>query len=149
MTSALKVDVDNEFSSVLSEASLLARSLIVVETRDPEEEAIAWVLSAGMAAAIEKIYSGCERIMQMLAKGVDGEAVDHADGWHGALLKRMANPFPDVRGPILSKECTMGWTASGPFVTEYETRTAAASTRALFRNERENSPPCWRTSTQR
>lgn len=105
MTSALKVDVDNEFGSVLHEADLLARSLVLLESRTEDDEAVAWVQTAGMAAAVEKIYSGCERIMQMLAKGIDGEGVNHAEGWHGALLNRMANGYPEIRGPIISAEC--------------------------------------------
>ena len=105
MTSALKVDVDNEFGSVLHEADLLARSLARLEIRAEEDEALAWVQTAGLAAAVEKIYSGCERIMQMLAKGIDGEPVDHADGWHGALLSRMAHDYPGVRGSIISVGC--------------------------------------------
>jgi hypothetical protein len=108
VTSALKVDVDNEFGSVLHEADLLARSLALLESRTDCDEAVAWLQTAGMAAAVEKIYSGCERIMQMLAKGIDGEGVDHADGWHGALLKRMANEYPEVRGPIISAQCRDG-----------------------------------------
>jgi hypothetical protein len=34
----------------------------------------AWVHTTGMAAAVEKICSGCQRIMQMLAKGLMGKA---------------------------------------------------------------------------
>jgi hypothetical protein len=60
---------------------------------------------AGLAAVVEKIYSGCERIMQMLAKGIDGEAVDLADGWHGTLLNRMANDYPGIRQSIVSAGC--------------------------------------------
>ena len=57
------------------------------------------------ASAAEKIYTGCERIMGRLAAEIDQSRVVHADGWHAALLRRMAHPFPGVRNAIISESC--------------------------------------------
>jgi len=41
--------------------------------------------------------------MEYLAKTVDKAAIGHGDGgWHAALLKRMSNPYLDVRAPVIS-----------------------------------------------
>lgn len=41
--------------------------------------------------------------MARLASDIDLAPVTHSDGWHAALLRRMARPYPGVRGAILSK----------------------------------------------
>ena len=42
--------------------------------------------------------------MAMIASSVDGARVEHSEGWHISLLKRMANPFPDVRAAVISEQ---------------------------------------------
>ncbi len=103
MASGLGVDIENEFKTLLEEAAMLADVLPSLSA--PTQKARRWIEIAGAAAAIEKIYSGCERVMLLLAKRVDGAAIDKSDGWHATLLKRMSNDFPEVRGPILSAAC--------------------------------------------
>ena len=58
------------------------------------EDARVWLSTQGVASGIEKIYGGCERLMARIAAVVDLAPVSHGDGWHAALLRRMANPFP-------------------------------------------------------
>jgi hypothetical protein len=65
----------------------------------------AWEATHVCGSAAEKIYTGCERVMARLAAEVDQTPVVHPEGWHAALVRRMANPFPGVRGPIISREC--------------------------------------------
>jgi hypothetical protein len=54
---------------------------------------------------VEKVYSGCERVMEMVASEIDHSKVDHAEGWHTSLLKRMANSYPGVREAVISSGC--------------------------------------------
>jgi hypothetical protein len=106
VTSALSVDVENEFQDLLEEATLLARAVDQMAAATASaDEALVWVLIAGLAAGCEKIYSGCERVMGLLATRLDGEAVVKTDSWHAVLLNRMAHPFPGVRDAIISGEC--------------------------------------------
>jgi hypothetical protein len=63
-----------------------------------------WLAVQGLASAIEKIYGGCERAMAIVAKSVDGQAMEVGDGWHRALILRMANPFGASRPAALSAE---------------------------------------------
>lgn len=57
-----------------------------------------------MSRRIEKIYSGCERVMAMIASEVDGARLDRQEGWHITLLKRLSHPYPGIRGAVLSPE---------------------------------------------
>jgi hypothetical protein len=107
MASGLRVDVENEFETLLAESAMLAGVLPALNALDADK-ARRWIEVAGVAAAIEKIYSGCERVMILLAKRVDDAPIDKSDGWHATLLKRMAHDFPGVRGPILSSDCLAG-----------------------------------------
>ena len=59
----------------------------------------------GLASGVEKIYTGCERVMAMIANDIDGARIERNEGWHISLLKRMAHPFPDVRDAVISAEC--------------------------------------------
>jgi hypothetical protein len=104
VTSGLSVDIANEFETLQREAEMLARVLPSLGA-PAEDDARRWIEIAGVAATVEKIYSGCERVMVLLAKRVDGAPVEPSDGWHATLLKRMMRDFPGVRGPILSDAC--------------------------------------------
>jgi hypothetical protein len=100
------VDIENEFDEIGQEVARLSNRLARIDSDSPfpdtQEE---WEAALVCASAAEKIYTGCERVMARLAAEVDQSPVVHSDGWHAALLRRMANPFPGVRGPFISKEC--------------------------------------------
>jgi hypothetical protein len=103
------VDVQSEFVVLFEEASLLALALPRLRADDhSEDRALRWIEIAGVAAAVEKIYSGMERILLLLARHVDGAPIDKTDAWHASLLNRMANPFPGVRGPVISTNGKIG-----------------------------------------
>ncbi len=104
MRSAISIDVENEFASVMIEAKMLAEALPTLQASN-SVRALRHIEIAGLAATIETIFTGCERIMVMIAKAVDGEAVASSEGWHATLIKRLANPYPEVRRAILSDEC--------------------------------------------
>ncbi len=106
MTSAISVDVENEFQDILREAMLLARTLDRFGVRaEPLDDATLWAIVGGLAAGCEKIYSGCERVMDLLARRIDGEAVQKTESWHAILLNRMAHPFPGVRPAVITEDC--------------------------------------------
>jgi hypothetical protein len=107
MASVLSAEVEHEFETRLREAALLARVLPALR-KPTDDKAHRWIEIAGVAAAIEKIYSGCERIMILLAKQVDNAPIDRSDGWRAILLNRMAHDFPGIRGAILSADCVVG-----------------------------------------
>jgi hypothetical protein len=103
------VDIANENIDISREVDLLSDAVQRFGSVSPEDDAAyRWLVVQGLASGIEKIYSGCERVMQMNAATVDGERVGAADGWHLALLKRMSHEYPGVRGAVLSRECVEG-----------------------------------------
>lgn len=100
------VDIENELSDIAKEAELLSQS--VDQYGNPPEdasEAWSWITLQGFASGAEKVYSGCERVMQMIASDIDQAKVDHSEGWYRSLLKRMAHPYPDVRDAVISPDC--------------------------------------------
>lgn len=101
------VDVENEFAEIAQEVEFLARTLAASHISRPEAGTHReWELTHVCASAIEKIYTGCERVMARIAADVDGSPLSHTEDWHAALLRRMANPFPAVRGPVISPACS-------------------------------------------
>ncbi len=76
--------------------------------REPVDDAVRWLHMAGLAAGCEKIYTGCERIMSLLAKRIDGASVDKTESWHADLLNRLANPRLGVRAAVISASCREG-----------------------------------------
>lgn len=54
---------------------------------------------------VENEFGELEEEVVRLASEVDRAPLIHADGWHTALLRRMAHPFPDVRKAVISDDC--------------------------------------------
>jgi hypothetical protein len=102
---AIFVDLENEIEEIAAEARLLAMAL---ETHRANKQTLAphmaWLEISGLASGIEKIYSGCERVMAAVASRVDGSPVAHDAGWHATLLRRMRHAFPGVRPAVISDE---------------------------------------------
>jgi hypothetical protein len=63
-----------------------------------------WLQTAGFASAVEKIYTGCERVMERIARHIDNKPIDHAHAWHAELLTRMKSDFPPIRKSVVSEE---------------------------------------------
>lgn len=100
------VDIQNELADIAGEVQMLSRGAEICRSSPQDvEEALTWLTIQGLASGIEKIYTGCERVMAMIATDVDGAKIDHSEGWHISLLKRMAHPFPNVREAVISPEC--------------------------------------------
>ncbi len=103
---SVSVDTENELGEIAQEARRLSLRLERVGTEHLKAGSQGeWEATLVCASAAEKIYTGCERVMARLASEVDSVPVAHSEGWHGALLRRMSHPFPQVRGPIISAEC--------------------------------------------
>lgn len=100
------VDIENELNEIAREADLLAAAIeLYRHDAATADRARAWLDVQGLASATEKIYTGCERVMVMIAREIDGAPVDHAEGWHSTLLRRLANPYPGIREAVISGEC--------------------------------------------
>ena len=100
------VDIENEFAEIAQEVAFLAQTLAAWRSSRAEPGSHReWEFTHVCASAVEKIYTGCERVMARIAAEVDGSPVSHSDGWHAALLRRMANPYPGMRAAVISHRC--------------------------------------------
>lgn len=97
----LIVDVENELNFISREVDILKRKRHRIEV-EKDLENIDSHLKA-IALTMHSIYSGYEKIIEMLVKGLDGD-VPTAIEYHSALLKRATYEVPDVRPPIISEE---------------------------------------------
>ncbi len=103
---AIFVDVQNEFLEIAAEIRHLDAALAKLRTVRPVSGSQqAWEAGHICASATEKIYTGLERIMARIATEIDQAPVGHAAGWHRTLLQRIANPFPERRDAVISREC--------------------------------------------
>jgi hypothetical protein len=97
-------EIEEAFAEIAVEVAHLAGTLERIAGEIPEPGSqTEWETSLVCASAIEKIYTGCERMMARLAASVDGEKIAHEGNWHRQLLDRMQQPF-GARGPIISQE---------------------------------------------
>jgi len=97
----LIIDVENEVRFISREIETLKRKRQrIEEEKDPEN--IDSHIKA-IALTLHSIYSGYEKIIEMLVKGLDGD-IPTAREYHTALLKRATYEIPDVRPPIISEE---------------------------------------------
>jgi hypothetical protein len=98
---ALIADVENELKFVAREIEILKRKKERLKSeRDPEN-----IDSHNKAVALtlHSVYTGYEKILEMLVKGIDGD-VPTAIDYHTALLKRATYEIPDARPKIISEE---------------------------------------------
>lgn len=99
---AIFVDLENELQELAREVRLLQASIDEhISAKPLLTTHMAWLHIAGLASGIEKIYTGCERIMTSIATRIDQSPVAHDQGWHATLLRRMHNSFPEIRDAFL------------------------------------------------
>jgi hypothetical protein len=98
------IDAFNELREISAEAGKLEEALNDREIPTETESSAGWIRVLGFAAAIEKIYSGCERVLELVAKQVDGQSIPKSDDWHRQLLLRMKNEWPDIRPAVRGDE---------------------------------------------
>lgn len=101
-------EIEDEFSLIAQEVAHLTLVLQRIDTGEPigPGSHAQWEVTTLCATSIEKIYTGCERIMARIAAGLDGAEIGKGDGWHRALLDRMSQPFR-ARDAVLTRE-TLG-----------------------------------------
>jgi hypothetical protein len=101
----LLIDATNELADVENETRKLADALALIRS-NPEmfADTMGWLAVQGVASAIEKIYGGCERTMELLSKRIDGYPMEKTGSWHRSLVLRMTHPFGDARPAVLSAE---------------------------------------------
>jgi hypothetical protein len=99
------IDLRAELSDLAREASRLREEIELYMADAAEKNAARERLSkSGLASNITKLYTGCEKILEYLAKNVDKAPITHSDGgWHAKLLKRMSQPYRDIRPQIISE----------------------------------------------
>jgi hypothetical protein len=96
-------DIERELRQIAREVEHLEQVLARPSAAAPASGSQAeWEATHICASAAEKIYTGCERVMARIASIFDTAPLKHGDGWHATLLRRMAQKFPDSRGPVIS-----------------------------------------------
>jgi hypothetical protein len=107
--STTSIDDINQINSEFHDIGVEVRQLldylngIGTSLPDPASQQY-WQSTHICSSAVEKIYMGLERIMWNIATRIDGEEIGKDGGWHQILLLRMANSYPNIRGPVISKE---------------------------------------------
>jgi hypothetical protein len=101
---ALIVDVENELKFIAREIEILKRKKERVETEREPENLDSHVKA--IALTLHSIYTGYEKILEMLIKGIDGDAPTATD-YHTALLKRATYTIPGVRPEIISERLSI------------------------------------------
>ncbi len=59
-------------------------------------------LSGAIALNLQSFYTGVERILEAIAREIDG-ALPSGEGWHRQLLEQMCLDLPEVRPPVISE----------------------------------------------
>jgi hypothetical protein len=99
-------EIAAEFDDIRAEAGRLQEAIAHYLSERPEPNSLAaWMDLHVFASATEKVYTGCERVMARIAALIDGAPLDRGEGWHLALLQRMANPYADIRPAVISDPC--------------------------------------------
>ena len=100
---AIFTEIEAEFGDIEAEATRLREAIAQHLSVRPEPTSLAgWKDLHVFASATEKVYTGCERIMARIAALIDGAPLDRGEGWHVALLQRLANPYADIRPAVIS-----------------------------------------------
>jgi hypothetical protein len=67
------VDIENEPTDIGNEVDILFGGVAIFQRNSADADpAWSWLAIQGLASGVEKIYTGCERIMAMIAGDVDG-----------------------------------------------------------------------------
>lgn len=98
--------IDREIHAIRAEVQLLNRAQSYLSTQKADTSGLYPVVLAGAASTIEKIYSGMERCLKMLAQDIDGY-VPSGDSWHRDLLLQAAHPVPGIRDASMINEKTL------------------------------------------
>lgn len=98
---ALIIDVENEIKFISKEIDALKRKKKKLKNETDPENIDSHIKA--IALTLHSIFTGYEKILEILIKGIDGDLPTAID-FHTALLKRATYKIPDVRPPIISEE---------------------------------------------
>ena len=98
---AILVDVENELRFISKEIDILKRKKERID-REKDPENLDSHIKA-VALILHSIYTGYEKILEIIIKGIDGDLPTAVD-YQLALLKRGSYSIPEVRPEIISEE---------------------------------------------
>ncbi|MGI4748148.1 MAG: hypothetical protein ACRYGI_02090 [Janthinobacterium lividum] len=100
------IDIREDLRDLAEETSVLREQILLYKADVASQQRVRELLSkSGLAATVTKLYTGCEKLMEILVGVVDKEPIGHgAGGWHAQLLKRMSQPYADIRDPVISTD---------------------------------------------
>ncbi|MEW6608083.1 MAG: hypothetical protein AB1414_11665 [bacterium] len=98
---ALIIDVENELKFIYREIEILKRKKTRLDSEKDSENIDSHIKA--IALTLHSIYSGYEKILEIVIKGIDGD-LPSAKEYHSALLKRAYCEIPTVRPPIILEE---------------------------------------------
>ncbi|MEW6680735.1 MAG: hypothetical protein AB1297_06960 [bacterium] len=98
---ALIVDVENELKFIHREIEILKRKKMRLDSEKDNENIDSHIKA--IALTLHSIYSGYEKVLEILIKGIDGD-LPMAKEYHSALLKRASCEIPGIRPLIILEE---------------------------------------------
>lgn len=98
---AIIIDVENELKFIYGEINILKRKLNRLKNEKDAENIDSHIKA--IALTLHSIYTGYEKILEILIKGIDGDMPTAID-YHTALLKRATYEIPEIRNRIISDE---------------------------------------------
>ena len=98
------LDIAIELTKINAEINKLQGAIAYHENDiDGENEIKKWMFESAGASAVEKIYSGIEKILTRIAVEIDGSKPS-GDSSHSVLLNRMGAENPGIRPAVISSE---------------------------------------------
>jgi len=95
--------IEDEFANIEYEADLLRRYLETFAGSEPADDLDYFQRTHTSSSATEKIYSGLERIVEIICVALDNRPAGKGESnWHKQLLVRASQANPGFRGAILS-----------------------------------------------
>jgi len=96
--------ISREFADIKQEAGLLGRYLSSLAGSMPADDLEHFQQTHTCGSATEKIYSGLERIVEILSAALDERPAGKSEkDWHKRLLVRASRKNPGVRDAIISE----------------------------------------------
>ena len=106
---ALRFHLHNEWEQLQKEVELLQSAIDLIEIGHPDSangnHNLSTIILMGTASAIEKSYSGMERILKIVAENID-DYVPRGEAWHKSLIDQMAADLdsrPHVIEPVTAQ----------------------------------------------
>lgn len=102
VTADIREAIESDLASIDAEVEILATGLLELG-RETTDGLLVQFNAMGLAAAIDSIYSGSERVMSLVAAKIDDAPIAKSGAWHAELIERLASPHGQ-RAAILSPD---------------------------------------------